>query len=168
MEKYEHAKFLIERFDHYYDNINNKGAFYIGLNMLILSGIVIGYTSFYDKVHPTLLIWVLLLLQFVFCLVSIAFTIFAIKPYSKDNHANDDNPSLLYFGGIAKHECVHFKEKFIAQQRDDLLQDIVQQVHSLARGLTTKFTRLKFASLFLLLQFIVMIPLFILFIQNYK
>jgi hypothetical protein len=168
MEKYEHAKFLIERFDHYYDNINSKGAFYIGLNTFLLSGVVIGYTSFFGKINFSLLIWILIFLQIMFCLASIAFTIFAIKPYSKDNHANDESPSLLYFGGIAKHECTHFKQKFIAQEKEELLVDMLQQVHSLARGLKIKFTRLKLASLFILLQFTVMIPLFILFIQNYK
>ena len=47
--KYEHAKFVIERFDHYYDTVNSKGSFYIGLNTFILGGLCAGYISIADK-----------------------------------------------------------------------------------------------------------------------
>lgn len=44
--KYNHLQFIIQRFDQYFDAINNKGSFYIGLNTFILTGLSAGYFAF--------------------------------------------------------------------------------------------------------------------------
>jgi len=167
IDRYEHGKFLIERFDHYYDSINGKGAFYIGIETFIFGGLIAGYAAFADNLPHTWLFWALVFSIFTCCIASIIFTILSIKPYSRDNHSNDQNPSLVYFGGIAKHEGIHFKEKFLKQSEDQILNDVVQQVHSLAKGLVWKFRKLRLASILLLIQFFLMIPIFIFFIKNY-
>jgi hypothetical protein len=166
--KYEHIKFIIQRFDHYYDTVNSKGAFYIGLNTFIFGGVCVGYTSLYKTIIPNLWVWVCLIPLVICCFLSILFTIAAIKPYRKDNHANNSTPSLMYFEGIAKHEFSYLQEKINAQDQEQINNDALQQMHSLARGLTSKFANLSIASTFLQAQFAVLLPLFFIIIKNLK
>lgn len=170
LNKYEHTKFIIERFDHYYDTVNSKGSFYIGINTFILGGICAGYITLYDKMHApiSLWLWVFLFLLFVFCISSTLCTIRAITPYSKDNHSGINKPSLMYFGGIAKHELCYFKEKFNEQDDQATLNDVIQQAHSLAKGLEKKFKYLKWASYFLTTQYCIMLPVLYLIFKNFS
>lgn len=168
MEKYEHTKFIVERFDHYYDAANNKGSFYIGLNTFIFGGICVGYLSLHDKINSNGWIWVLFVLLVLCNVLSTFFTIWALMPFLKDNHYEIESPSLIYFGGIAKHELSYFKEKFNQSTSDSMLDDIVQQAHCLAKGLSKKYKKLKQASHFVVVQFIVMLPLLFLITKNLK
>lgn len=168
MNKYEYAKFIIERFDHYYDSVNNKGSFYIGLNTFIFGGICVGYLSIHDKVDANVIIWALFALLIIGNAISIAFTVTAIMPFTKDNPENPHSASLIYFGGIAKHTLPHFKEKFEGAQEGDMLDDLVQQAHCLAGGLHKKYRNLKWAGLFIVVQFITMLPLLFLIVKNLR
>ena len=159
MNKNEHSKFLIERFDHYYDSINNKGAFYLGINTFLLGGVCAGYISLIDEIKVDVYLTTLCILTVTPCLISIFLTICAITPYLKDNYLNDDNPSLFFFGGIARHECQYFIEKYERLEEADILNDSVRQIHSLARGLNSKFSYLKKAIKFLKFEFIALVPL---------
>jgi hypothetical protein len=165
-KKYEHARFLIERFDHYYDTVNNKGAFYIGLNTFILSGLCIGYLTVIDKINAGYAFWALLIGMFSSCIGSMVYTLKAVMPYLKDNHVNDDQRSLIFFGGIAKHEANFFLEKFTKSTDEKILEDMIRQVHTLAKGLNTKFQNLKIASIFIIAEVTIMTLLFIHITQN--
>lgn len=166
--KYEHAQFIIGRFDHYYDTVNNKGAFYIGINTFIFGGVCVGYISLYEKIGKNLSLfqWLLLAAVLVLCIASTILTIMAIKPYSKDNHANAYKPSLMYFGGIAKHELNYFNEKFNQQNSEDILNDTIQQMHSLSKGLTRKFRLLSWASYLLIIQYFLIVPAILFIFKN--
>jgi hypothetical protein len=168
MEKYEHAKFIVERFDHYYDGVNNKGSFYIGLNTFIFGGICVGYLNLHDKTNANFWIWIFFVGLVICNGLSIFFTIRALMPFLKDTHRKTESPSLIYFGGIARHELPYFKEKFNAANADSLLDDLIQQAHCLAIGLDSKYKNLKRASHFVVAQFIVMLPLLFLIIKNLK
>ncbi|NNV53867.1 Pycsar system effector family protein [Limnovirga soli] len=164
--KYEHTKFLIERFDHYFDSVNNKGAFYIGLNTFIFSGISIGYTSISNNIEKTCIFWLFLISIFSLCILSIIYTLRAITPFMKDNHANDDKVSLIYFGGIAKYELGRFMEKYEGETESSIILDMTRQAHSLAKGLATKFNFLRIAGFCLLSQFVLITIFFMYIIQN--
>lgn len=166
--KYEHVKFLIERFDHYYESINSKGSFLIGLNTFILSGICAGYISFENKITQCTYSWGLLIFIFGLCLFSILHTIRAISPFTKDNDSNDDTPSLIYFGGIARYELNSFIEKFKSTTVETINEDMYRQVHSLAKGLKAKYSKLSTVSYCLLAEFFLIIFLSIYIIQNFK
>ena len=81
MSKYDHAKFLIERFDHYYDSVNNKGAFYIALNTFIFGGLCVGYITLYKDIDVNAVIWVLLSILLTSNLISTVFTVLATMPF---------------------------------------------------------------------------------------
>lgn len=168
MFKYEHAKFIIDRFDHYYDGVNNKGAFYIGLNTFIFGGICIGYLSLHSHVEAKIVCWVLLTGLILSNLLSIFYTVQALMPFLIDNHTNEKRYSLIYFGSIAKHELSHFKEKFKEADENSVLDDIIEQSHCLATGLQKKYSYLKRAGWFVICQFFVMFPLLVFIVKNLK
>lgn len=166
--QYEHIKFIIGRFDHYFDSINNKSAFYIAINTFILGGVCVGYVSLYEKLKIHLITFPLFLLIFLLisCIVSTILTIMAMCPFSKDNFANDDSCSLMYFGGIAKHQLSFFKDKFNELDDDSIQNDALQQAHCLAKGLKRKFGLLKVANYFLILQYCTLLPLIYFIFKN--
>jgi len=161
-EKYEHLKYLMERFDHYYDTINNKGAFYIGLNTFMLGGVIAGYFWLKTQIANDIPIWVFLILLTISTYISTAYTIKSMRPHTKDNYSNDDSSSLVFFGGIAKHTLNLFIDKMNSRTDPEVLEDMTRQVHCLAVGLEKKFKRLKVGNDFLLAQFYLLIPLIIL------
>src|SRR5690242_19870751 len=100
-QRIDQSRFLIDRFDHYNDSINNKGAFYLSINTFILGGLCVGYSSYCAAIKGSGLLypWIMIAAGtlLVLCLASILCTIIAITPYLKDNHVEDDQPSLIYF-----------------------------------------------------------------------
>ncbi len=168
MFKYEHAKFLIERFDHYFDAVNNKGAFYIGLNTFIFGGICIGYLSLHSQVETNIIFWGLFTGFVVSNLLSVFYTIMALMPFLKDNHTNEQKSSLIYFGSIGKHQLSYFKEKYHEATETSVLEDLIEQSHCLATGLRRKYHSLKRAGWFVFFQFIIMLPLLFFIVKNLK
>ncbi len=158
--KYEHSKFLIERFDHYYDTVNNKGAFYIGINTFILGGICVTYLTLYDKVNRGLCFcdWCLFAVLLGCCIGSTLFTICAITPYSKGSTAPNSSQSLIFFGTIAARDAQGFENSFIAQTETNIQADMIHQVHVLANGLNSKFQKLRWASYLLIVQYCIIVP----------
>jgi hypothetical protein len=164
--KNEHIKFTIERFDHSYDSVNNKGAFYIGLNTFILSGVSAGFLSLYSKLYSDILLSFLFISILICNISSIYFTIKAIMPFLKSKTDQNANPSLFYFGDVAKHTLSNYKERITKATIDNITDDLIDQAHCLATGLKAKYSNLKNAGRFVLFQFIIIIPLFLFTIQN--
>ena len=160
--KIEHSKFLIERFDHYYDSINNKGAFYVGINTFILGGICVAYLTLYDKLSSALCFsdWGIFALLLGCCIGSTVLTISAITPYSKGGPTNC-NQSLIFFSAIAARDLQSFTSSFAEQTTSDIQRDMVQQIHVLAKGLESKFRKLKWASYLLIVQYCIIVPVLI-------
>lgn len=166
--KNELGKFIIQRYDHYYDTINNKCAFYIALNTFILGSLCTGYISLYKDLTSSIWLCAFATLHLLCCLGSIFYTIFAMIPFTKDNYANDNSTSLIFFGDVTKHPFQYFKQKFLALDEATLQDDLARQVHCLAKGLSIKFARLKVASWLLIIQFTLLLPFIFFIIKNYK
>lgn len=164
---YEHSKFLIGRFDHYYESVNSKGSFMIGLNTFVLGGIIAGYAAYSNHITMNSYSWFLLCSLFAFCISSTILTINALHPFTRDNFSNKKNNSLIFFGGIAKHNADDFTKKFKSQKKDKIEDDIIKQVHALAVGLNKKYKKLKIGSYCLVAQFLVLLLLSLYFIKNF-
>jgi hypothetical protein len=168
ISKIDHCKFLISRFDLQISSVNTKVAFYLSINTFILGGICVGYSACKSCPH-THIYWVLFgatLALLIACLGSIFFTIRAVAPYLRDNTVRDDTNSLIFFGGIAKHACRHFEEKFNRQTEEDILIDLTRQAHSIATGLDRKFRHLNSASLLLTTEyFLLVVVIFLTFLN---
>lgn len=159
IEKYEHAKFAIERFDHYYDSVNNKGAFYIGLNTFLLGGLFVGFVTLYNQVAKPQYLWVMLICFALCGVISIVATIFAINPFLLSGKKKSRNRSLIFFGSIAEYQKENFIKTFLDQDSSRILNDTVTQTWFLAKGLDLKYKRLKIAGYLLIIQFVLLIPI---------
>jgi hypothetical protein len=167
MEKHEHLKFIIDRFDKFYDAANNKGSFYIALNTFILGGICVGSISLKKDIEVNDYILILTALLLSSCFVSIFFTIRALIPFLKDS-SYSGSPSLIYFAGVAKRTLPEFETKFNQLTDPGIISDLTHQAHCLATGLQIKYTRLKYAGWTLVFQFVLLAPLLLLIFKNYK
>lgn len=47
----EHSRFIIDRFDHYYESINTKGNLYLALNAILIGGLATSYPILDQKFH---------------------------------------------------------------------------------------------------------------------
>lgn len=158
-EKYEHAGFMINRFDHYNDSVNNKGAFYIGLNTFLLGGLCVGFVSLYDKLEKPFYLWVLLIAFALCSIASIILTIIAINPYLASGNELSRNRSLIFFGSIAEYKKDNYMQAFKQQEDERSLDDMITQVWLLSKGLTKKYRRLKWAGFLLIVEFILLAPI---------
>lgn len=160
MNKLEEAKYIINRYDHYYDSINNKGNFYLVLNTFIIGGILSGYYSLDKQYHFECVFSYLLFLTLFVNVSSILFTLFAIKPFFSKRNENKDN-SLYYFGHVSERKITEYQKKFIKSSEKEFLDDATFQIHKLAIGLNNKFKKINIASILIGIQ-VLLIVVFVL------
>jgi hypothetical protein len=164
MKLLDEAKFIISRYDHYYESINSKSNLYLALNTFIVGGIISGYYTIEKQLHFD---WYLKYLFYLILLVNILaiyFTISGLRPFLK-RRINNSNNSLYYFGDVAKFSISNYNKSFKCVSEQDLLDDATYQIHHLATGLNKKFNRINVASIligiqiFLILLFAVILTL---------
>ncbi|MEL1248386.1 Pycsar system effector family protein [Flavobacterium helocola] len=163
MEK-ERLLFCIQRYDHYYDSVNNKSSVFLGLSTFIVGGLTTGYFVLPDLINCITWIYILIGILIVLGILIMIIVIQAAIP-----HLSNEKNSLHYFGSISKMSCENFclKSKDTNSDEDELI-DLRMQVHQLSSGLKSKFSFLRIAGILFLIQFILFIPLFILIINNLK
>lgn len=147
-EKIEQLKFIVGRYDHYYDSVNNKGNVYLTLNTFLLGGMVAGFYSFINNNTVTCCLMILMALTIILNLVSITTALWAVKPYlnkPKDN----ENGSLMFFGDVAYYPYNLYQNLFAALDEEKNYADFVKQTHLLAIGLKNKFSLMKTSTYFL-------------------
>ncbi|WP_417857805.1 Pycsar system effector family protein [Xanthomarina gelatinilytica] len=160
MEK-DRLKYTINRFDHYFDSVNNKSAVYIAINTFITGGIIVILTQ--TNIVKDLIIlgqvtvWILLLTGIVNLIVlSIAsIPFFSTKP-----------KSIYYFGTISKMTQSEFNKTSKNYTEKEELKDLRSQTFVLSQGLTKKFTKLKLAGILLVTQFFMLLLIFITILTN--
>lgn len=162
MEK-ERLKFCIERFDHYYDTVNNKSAVFLALGTFMVGGLVASYPYLKENVNCTIWLHFFFLLSVTLGLTAMIIVIMATTPY-----LSTQSSSKFYFYSIAAiaEESFYIDSKAYSDQ--DELTDLRIQVHRLATGLKKKFQRLRIAGILYTLMFFVFIPLIFLIIKNLK
>lgn len=160
----EHLKFIITRFDAYYENVNSKGAFYIALNSFFAGGIIAGYSSLSQQFVCTKPINFLLVSQLACAAISTIYVLYAINPFVTDGN----NHSITYFGSIAKMNLPDFRSKIDTSKPEDIQHDLEEQSLELAKGLNGKFLKLQCAGILIVAQIIMLVPLLIFLMQNQK
>lgn len=160
MNKLEEAKYIINRYDHYYDSINNKGNFYLVLNTFIIGGLLSGYYSLDKQYHFECVFSYLLFLTLLINVCSILFTLYAIKPFFSKRNGNKDK-SLYYFGDVSERKITEYQKKFIKSSEKEFLDDATSQIHKLAIGLKNKFKKINIASILIGIQ-VLLILVFVL------
>jgi len=163
-DKSEKLKFVISRYDDYYLSINNKGKFYLTLCTFTLGGMMAGYFSIARQIHLGFCEEILFGLILILNIVAIISTLLAINPFLNTKKDNI-NGSLIFFGDVADYHEKPYKKMWDELDEDKWYEDLKKQAHLLACGLTKKFKRLHLATLFLIMQ-VVLIVIFGIIILN--
>jgi len=102
MEK-ERLKFCIDRFDHYYDSVNNKSNVVLALEIFTVGGLISLYPFLLDKVNCTWCVYLLL-----GSLISLGFAAMLITKVATTPYLASGTGSLHYFGSIANLDAQQF------------------------------------------------------------
>ena len=162
MEK-ERLQFCINRFDHYYDSINNKVAVFLGLGTFVLGGTVATYPYLLQNVNCTFWIHISIGLPILLGLINLLMIISVSMP-----HLGKRGKSLFYFASISSMSKSTFYDQSASYSKESELTDLREQTRELSTGLSRKFQKLKIVGLLFRIQFILFIPLIILVIKNLK
>lgn len=137
--KIEMLKHSIDRYDHYFDSINNKGNLFLTLNTFLLGGMITGYYSIKDNIicqnDIIFFVWIALIL----CLLSIGATLQAIIPYV-NKQADCVNGSVLNFNNVANLSHASFKRMYEDLTESKKYEDYIEQSYLLAKGLQKNST----------------------------
>lgn len=158
-QKYGHAQFIIDRYDHYNDSVNNKGAFYIALNTFLLGGLCVGFINLYKEVDQTNYLWTLIIIFGLCSVLSTVLTIIAINPFLVSGNKDSKRRSLIFFGSVSEYQRENYLKAFLDQDEDRMTDDTINQAWLLAKGLTGKYQRLKIAGWLLIVQFLLLVPI---------
>ena len=163
LNNYEHLKFLIERFDHYYDSVNNKGNAMLVINTFSIGGLAAFYTALQNDVNWSSGLKAYGILLCLLWTVSLSLTSWALLPYRKSA-----SNSLIFFGGISNLSETVFLNRVSSQNDEDLVKDMQHQVYYLARGLALKFKLLGWATYVLFASYVVLVAASIVLFTNLK
>jgi hypothetical protein len=163
MNKSENLKFILLRYDHYIESVQSKSNLYIALNSLIVTGsIAILTTTDLQKFNSTLLSMIIIII--LASIVSIIITLIALTPYLKTSQTK----SVIFFNDVSSEKENDYCEKMHLINDEKFNIDITKQIHCIAKGLTIKYKKMKWAGLLLIFQFITIIIWIIIFIIKNK
>lgn len=162
----EEIKFIVGRYDHYYEGINSKSNLYLALNTFIIGGAITGFVSLRTEVDLCGVLNILFFIELAICLGSILFTLSAVKPFFGKKKIRI-TPSVYYFDAVANQDLDDYKARCLTQSPKELTEDLISQAHQLAKGLKQKFFRICMASRLIALQAIVIVIFTVIYLLNY-
>ena len=144
-EKIQMLVHTMDRYDHYYDSINNKGNLFLTLNTFLLGGIITGYYGIKNLLQSGSDIILFVWIGLICCLLSLGFTLWAIMPYL-NKQCDSVNGSVINFGNVSNITFESFTSMYGNITDEKRYRDYLHQVYLLACGLQKKFSRLKVAT----------------------
>lgn len=152
MEK-ERLKYTIDRFDQYFDGVNNKSNIVLGFGTLIFGSLVAVYPSLTKVVEFN---WIMHANFGI--LVTLGFVSMLILIFTSIPHLESSGKSIHFFQSISNMGESAFITKSKNFDIEEEIKDLREQVFHLANGLSKKFKRLRIALILLGIQMILMIP----------
>jgi Family of unknown function (DUF5706) len=144
-KKIELLKHTMDRYDHYYDSVNNKGNLFLSLNTFLLGGIITSYYGIKDNIKEHFDIIFFVWIAIILCMLSLTFTLWAIIPYL-NRQSDCTNGSVISFSNVSNMSFSNFKNMYDSITDEKVFEDYQQQVYLLASGLQKKFSRLQTAT----------------------
>jgi len=141
---------IISRYDHYYGTTNSKAALLLAFNTAVIASIIIKFEdilSIYETHNICKCIASISLIVIIFStIVSVWYVFKAINPFLK-SHKNPKNyHSVIFFNHVAEFESQDdYYETIKKINEEEFIKDQSFQIHSLAKGLRTKFNYFKIA-----------------------
>lgn len=163
-DQIEQAKFLIGRYDSYFSVANIKGYYLMAYQFFILGTVVLNSNmleALFSEADLSLCLyrWCVILIVGT-SLLSITFVLISIFPFlqgssfpRKKYHIKgkkkyvdtDEGYSMIFFKSISSFKVEAFKSQFVKQTSAEMVEDYMNQVHSLSKGLSRKFKFLRYA-----------------------
>ncbi|MBI3134076.1 MAG: hypothetical protein HYZ14_05310 [Bacteroidetes bacterium] len=159
----ERLKFTIDRFDHYYESVNNKCNIVLGFSTFVLAGLIALYPSLTEYAHCDF--WVNLLLG---CFILLSFVVILIIMVASIPHLTKKDSSLFYFLAIDTMGETTFLKKSQEQTPEEEVEDMRRQTFLLACGLNKKFKKLRLSLILVTIQFVLLVPFILLIISRLK
>jgi len=152
----DRLKLSMQRFDHYYGSINNKLSLFLAICTFVLGSTITGFYSIYNQGATN----TLELLFFIFSTttggVALCTLILVATPYF-----SKPGKSLYFYQDIPSISKNDFFRTSRQRTQADELEDLREQVYSLAQGLSYKFKRLRQIKYLLVLHVMFTLILFI-------
>lgn len=149
----ENALKKISRFDFYINSTNTKASIILAWNGIVIGTIFLKYGQVISLYNAYLWSYylsnVLLVLIGIASIFSIVYVFDVIYPFlkEKDNintrEGGNNHGSLFFFGSIAKRSCETYIKEEYASSEKDVLEDVLEQVHILSKGLFDKMNKLR-------------------------
>lgn len=162
----EEIKFIIGRYDHYYESINSKSNLYLALNTFVIGGVITGYFSLRANEDLCHILNLLFFVELVICLGSTLFTLSAVKPFLWKGKIRNAS-SIYFFDDVANLNPDDYKSRCLNQGPDEFIDDLIEQAHQLAIGLKQKFFRIKIASRLIAIQALIIVIYTVIYTLNY-
>lgn len=159
----ERLKFTIDRFDHYYESVNNKCNIVLGFSTFVIAGLIALYPTL--NTYTNCDFWLNLLFG---CLLAISFVVVFIIMTASIPHLTKKDGSLFYFLSIDKMGEATFLKKSQEQTKEGELEDLRKQTFLLACGLNKKFQKLRISLILVTIQFVLLVPFILLIISRLK
>lgn len=159
-QQMEHAKYVIQRLDQYYEGVNTKGNCYLAVNAFVVTAIITGYGIISGKVNFSWVVNGLVALSATASLLALVLTILALNPFLGPRRESSYR-SLIFFGSIACTDELEFIQRFTEQTSDGVLKDLIRQIHNLSVGLSTKYAWMRQATYAMLLAFLLLFGAFL-------
>ncbi len=141
---------IIGRFDGLTESTNSKAALIIAFNTFVLGGILLEWKdilpSFTDQRCWAIVCGLFLLAAALASVVSLRFTVKAIKPFTK---THTEVKSVIFFKDISDLKPAEYHDKITKISPDDLEKDLAFQAHILSTALNEKFQHLKTATCYI-------------------
>lgn len=162
MEK-ERLKYTIDRFDQYFDGVNNKSNIVLGFGTLIFGTLVAVYPSLTKVVDFN---WVMHANFGI--LITLGFASMLILIITSIPHLKSSGKSIHFFLSISNMGESAFQTKSENINDEEEMKDLRKQVFHLANGLSKKFKRLRIALILLAIQMMLIVPYIALITTNLK
>lgn len=149
MDKIDFLWKVIQRYDTYIGTTNTKAAFLIAWNTFLLGVLsvktpeILAYVSALPLGATT--IWICLGASTLLSLVSLWFTFWVVKPFLKSPRKAMEYQSVIFFGDVSSYSEDQYKTSIDALDDDSAIRELRIQVHTLAKGVKSKFDRLNVA-----------------------
>lgn len=164
-QRNEELKFIIGRYDGFFDSINNKGNIYLTVNTFILGGVIAGYTTLDSEYSFGGGMLVLFIFTLISNLVSVGCSLYSIRPYL-NNKKDNPNCSAIFFRDIANCASEDLKKMWDEMDEGKWNTDLLKQVHLLSVGLDRKFWSLAVATFFIVIQIVTVVIFCLIFLKQ--
>lgn len=140
---------MLIRYNQLFDSINSKLSVFLAYAALNTSILSAGATNWANEISSSCLISFL----FTGSIIS-GFLVLGILLWSAIPFLHSHGFSNYFFGTVAHRSLDKFKMDVLATTKDRDVEDLIEQIHSLAVGLTKKYNAIRYAGLLLVIQLI--------------